>query len=330
MPKTFYKVMNIRLKTLLVLVPLLLAALFKGYMRDTYQSDTMQFYEAVENRSGKLEFPKRIAVRDTVRLQRYFNYIDSLVVAYDSLTNYTLSEHLLVRANPWVITTLENTDYYRMMERDSFVYDQKKQIVLRPMDSLLIPDSLAADLMMNRIERTHIDVNIPEFKLRVYEDATLLYTFPVRVGQNRKRYLKMGDRMTDLRTKTGKGEIVNYSRNPVFYNPVDGKRFYLTKRDDKRTTLMPQVPWIETEINGIRNGQLIHPTTNPKSLGKAYSNGCIGTSEADAWVIYYHAPVGTKVNIRYDLNVKDSLGNETILKDIYKNSYLKIDEIKGQ
>ncbi len=322
--------MNIRLKTLLVLVPLLLAALFKGYMRDTYQSDTMQFYEAVENRSGELEFPKRIAVQDTVRLQRYFNYIDSLVVAYDSLTNYTLSEHLLVRANPWVITTLENTDYYRMMERDSFVYDQKKQIVLRPMDSLLIPDSLAADLMMNRIERTHIDVNIPEFKLRVYEDATLLYTFPVRVGQNRKRYLKMGDRMTDLRTKIGKGEIVNYSRNPVFYNPVDGKRFYLTKRDDKRTTLMPQVPWIETEINGIRNGQLIHPTTNPKSLGKAYSNGCIGTSEADAWVIYYHAPVGTKVNIRYDLNVKDSLGNETILKDIYKNSYLKIDEIKGQ
>jgi L,D-transpeptidase ErfK/SrfK len=330
MPKTFYKVMHSRLNILLVVVLLLLATLFIGYMREAPHRDTVQFFEAVENRSGKLEFPIRIAVQDTVRLQRYFNYVDSLVVAYDSLTDYTLSEHLLVRANPWVITTLANTDYYRMMERDSFVYDQKKQIVLRPTDSLLIPDSLAAEVMMNKIERTHIDVNIPEFKLRVYEDTILLYTFPIRVGQNRKRYLKMGDRMTDLRTKTGEGEIVDYRRNPVFYNPVDGKRFYLTKRDDKRTTVMPQIPWIETEINGIRNGQLIHPTTNPKSLGKAYSNGCIGTSEAAAWVIYYHTPIGTKVNIRYDLNVKDSSGRETILKDIYKNSNLKIDELKEQ
>tara|TARA_R110000868_G_scaffold409972_1_gene696732 strand:- start:162 stop:455 length:294 start_codon:yes stop_codon:yes gene_type:complete len=71
----------------------------------------------------------------------------------------------------------------------------------------------------------------------------------------------MGDRITDLRTRTGEGQIVDYRRNPVFYNPVDGKRFYLTKRDDEQTTLMPQIPWIETEINGVRNGQLIHPTT---------------------------------------------------------------------
>ena len=77
---------------------------------------------------------------------------------------------------------------------------------------------------------------------------------------------------------------------------------------------------METEINGIKNGQLIHPTTNPETLNKAYSNGCIGTKEADAWVIYYYAPIGTKIKIRYDLNDVDSRGKPVILKDIYNHS----------
>jgi L,D-transpeptidase ErfK/SrfK len=91
----------------------------------------------------------------------------------------------------------------------------------------------------------------------------------------------------------------------------------VTKRDDNRVTKLPQIPFIETEINGIRNGQLIHPTTNAATLGKVYSNGCIGTNEADAWVIYYYAPIETKIKIRYDLNVVDASGDSIVLKDIY-------------
>lgn len=318
--------MKTKLKIILFLILLLLAALLIGNLAnrdavtDSTTTELTTTTATTEMNQNPLEIQlssKYIRPVDTVRVRDYFNYIDSLVVAYDSLTNYPLSEHLLVRSNPWIIDTLANTDYYRMMERDSFVYDQKRLIVLRPTDSILIPDSLQAARMIDKIKKTRIDVNIPEFKLRIFEDSTFLYTFPVRVGQHRKRYLKMGDRITDLRTKTGKGQIVDYRRDPVFYNPVDGKRFYLTKRDDEKTTLMPQIPWIETKINGVRNGQLIHPTTNPKSLGKAYSNGCIGTKESDAWIIYYHAPVGTPITIRYDLIVKDSLGNDKILADVY-------------
>ncbi len=261
--------------------------------------------------------PNYIHVADTVRIRDYFNYIDSLVVAYDSLTDYRLSEHLLVRANPWIIDILAATDYYRMMQRDSFVFDQRQMIVLRPRDSLLVPNKMVAGKLWQAFAKTQIDVNIPEFKLRIIENSTVLYVFPVRVGQNRKRYLKMGDRITDLRTIRGKGKVIDYQRNPDFYNPVDGKRFYLTKRDDEKTSLMPQIPWIETEINDKRYGQLIHPTTNPKTLGKASSNGCIGVQEADAWVIYYYAPIGTIVHIRYDLEVPDSYGRKQILKDIY-------------
>ena len=258
-----------------------------------------------------------IQIPHDIAISEYFDYMDSLVNAYDSVVPYSLSEHLLVHANPWIIDTLANTDYYRMMARDSFVYDQRKLLVLKSMDSIMIPDSLLAVSLMNSFKKTHLDINIPEFKFRIYKDTALLYTFPVRIGKNAKKYLAMGDKITDLRTITGRGEIVRLERNPKFYNPVDQKRFYLTKRDDNKTTLMPQIPWIETEINGIRNGQMIHPTTNPKTLGKTSSNGCIGTRESDAWIIYYYAPLGTAITIRYDLEIHNEIGTNVKLKDIY-------------
>ena len=256
-------------------------------------------------------------VTHDVTVENYFDYIDALVAHYDSLVNYPLTEHVLIRANPWIIDTLANTDYYRMIERDSFVYDQGKLIVLRKDQILTIPDSIAAAGILDAFEKTVININIPEFKLRIYQDTILVHTFPIRVGKNEKKYLSMGDRITNLRTISGEGKIIAHQRYPDFYDPVDGKKFYFTKRDDEKTTRMPKIPWIETEINGTRNGQMIHPTTNPKTLGKAYSNGCIGTRESDAWIIYYYAPMETHIKIRYDLKIKNGDGKEVLLKDIY-------------
>lgn len=304
-------------KLVLIVAVMILLGIFAHYQLEPIAKKTSNHTETIAVGSIYQESPEWIIVSDTIRIKNYFNYIDSLVVAYDSLTDYSLSEHLLVKANPWIIDTLANTDYYRMIARDSFVYDQKEMVVLHPLDSLIVPDSLTASNIVHSMEHTRIDVNIPEYKLRIYQDSTLRYAFPVRVGQNTKKYLAMGNRITDLRTITGKGHIVNHVRDPDFYNPVTCKQFYVTKRDDGKTTLMPQIPWIETEINAIRNGQMIHPTTNPKTLEKAYSNGCIGVKESDAWIIYYDAPVGTSLQIRYDLTVKDDDGKEHVLEDIY-------------
>jgi hypothetical protein len=66
---------------------------------------------------------------------------------------------------------------------------------------------------------------------------------------------------------------------------------------------------------------MIYPTTNPAKLGKVYSNGSIGTNEGDVWIIYYYALTDTKINIRYNLNVKDANGVNFVLKDIY--NYVK-------
>lgn len=270
-----------------------------------------------EDSGNKIRPWNWIQIRKDITIGRYFDYMDSLVIAHDSLVPYPLSEHLFVHANPWILDTLAHTDYYLMMARDSFVYDQRKMIVLKSTDSIMIPDSVSAGHLLDSFKKTHLDVNIPEFKLRIYRDTALLFTFPIRVGKNTKKYLAMADKITDLRTLSGSGKIIRLERNPRFYDPVDLKRFYRTKRDDKKTTLMPQIPWIETEINGLRNGQMIHPTTNPKTLGKASSNGCIGTRESDAWVIYYYAPLGTAITIRYDLEIKNIEGDIIKLKDIY-------------
>ena len=264
---------------------------------------------------------KWIGVDKTVPIGRYFQFMDSLVTKYSHPAKNPISEHVIVWANPWIIDALAKTDYYRMMEKDSFVYDQSKIIVLQPSDSLKIPDSATTAKIRTSFEGMHIDINIPEFRLRIYREGVLLHSFPIRVGQNTKKYLAFGKRVTDLRTKIGKGSIVGYQRFPDFYNPVNGKRFYVTKRDDGKTTMMPQIPWIETEINGIRNGQMIHPTTNPVTLEKAYSNGCIAAKEGDAWVIYYHAPIGTPLVIRYDLTIKNEQGEVVRLKDVYKLEY---------
>mgnify|MGYP001954130443 CR=1 FL=1 len=145
-------------------------------------------------------------------------------------------------------------------------------IALPKNNTLIIPDSILAASLKDKMDNTVLDVNIPEFKLRIIENGVVKHAISVRTGQYRKRYLEMSGRVNDLRTKTGEGTIVRHAKNPDFYNPVNGKRFTHTNRDDKKRTVMPQIPWIETEINGLRHGQMIHPTTNPKSLGKAYSN----------------------------------------------------------
>ncbi|MFM7728192.1 MAG: L,D-transpeptidase family protein [Flavobacteriales bacterium] len=64
-------------------------------------------------------------------------------------------------------------------------------------------------------------------------------------------------------------------------------------------------------------GSLLHPTTNRSTLGKTISNGCVGMSEADAWVVYYYAPLGTKVRFRYDLDVVGPDGRVRRLEDVY-------------
>lgn len=258
-----------------------------------------------------------------VLMKHYFHTIDSIVALYDSIYPWNLTEHVLVRANAWLIDTLANTDYYTQKARGVFIDDQKEMVILPAGTTLEIPDSLAADSIAKRFDNTVIDVNIPEFTLRIMEYEKTIRECKVRVGRNDRQYMKTAGREADLRTVTGIGTIVRIARDPYYVNPTTGKRYYATRRDDGKYTKMPQIPWLEPELDGVLPGDLIHPTTNPETLGKPCSHGCVGCSETDAWYVYYSAPIGTKVVFRYDLTVINSKGDTIELPDIYNKKAAK-------
>lgn len=263
--------------------------------------------------------PRDVKVRD------YFKFMDTLVRRLDGEVSCELNEYILLRTNPKLLDSLMSTDYYLRKARGEFVYNQKQLTVLHKGDTIFIPgDSLAARTK-RQMDATWLDINIPEFRLRIVEGSDTLHTLPVRVGQNRQRYLETIGREEILRTKTGAGKIIRVNRYPVWSNPVDGEEYKDTRRDDGLRTKLPQIPWLEPEINGARYGQMIHPTTNPETLNKAYSNGCIGASEADSWLIYAMAPVGTKVVIRYDRMKITAQGDTVWLRHIYDKKKMKKD-----
>lgn len=261
-----------------------------------------------------------IALSTDVPVNHYFEAIDSLLTVIDSAFGIQLSEYELVHANRWILDTLKSFDYYTAKEKGRVILDQKQCIVLHAGEQLMVPDSNELYSIRAEMNSVLIDVNIPEFTLRIWQNDSLVYTCPVRVGKNERKFLALARREVNLRTPIGDGDIVRIERNPLYINPVDGHRYKTTRRDDGRYTQLPRIPFLEPEINGIRSGALIHPTTNRSTLSKAVSNGCVGLSEADAWMVYYHAPLGTRVRFRYELEVTDSSGQQQTLRDIYQKN----------
>ena len=256
-------------------------------------------------------------INEVVTAGEYFDFIDDLVPHLDSTNIQDLDEYVVMRANPWLIDRLANTDYYVTAATGEFVEDPKAIEILQPGEKLLIPNAEQVKEIRERMAATVIDVNIPEFKLWIKEGDAIVHEAEVRVGKNTQRFLAMAGRDVDLRTHPGVGTITRIARDPAYINPRNNKRYSVTRRDDGKVTKMPRIPWLEPTIDGRRLGQLIHPTTNVGTLGKAYSNGCVGTSEATGWYLYFHAPLGTKVLFRYDLEVIEEQGDTIRLKDIY-------------
>lgn len=269
-----------------------------------------------------------IMVERPVKIKEYFEYMDALVVRHDTSAAFTLTEHLLVRSNPWLLERLANTDYYYQAAKGKIVTDQREMTILHKGDTLHLPTTEDALALENIMQQTYIDINIPEYRLRIVGGQDTLFSFIIRVGQRNSRYLETAGRETDLRTQTGEGQISFVQRDADWVNPVDGHPYKFTRRDDGRVTKCPRVPWLEPSVNGERIGQWIHPTTNPASLGKTYSNGCIGMAESSAWYTYYYAPVGTPVHIRYDLKKVNPDGTVTEFPDVYGKNEGRIGAFK--
>lgn len=297
------------------ILPFLITSIFLFFSQNG--KELPGFFDITQQQKNVSTWEPVYFFEDTVKIKDYFKVMNNIVERFDSILTYPVSEHLIIRNNPWIIDSLAATDYYRLKEMGITSLNPKDLPIFKPGYHLIIPDSTAADSLERLFEQTYLDLNIPEFKLRVVQRDSIALEFPVRVGRNERKYLAMAGSIVDLRTRTGLGTIVEYSKEPVFINPSNNQRYFVTRRDDGIVTELPNIPWLVTEINGVRYGQLIHPTTNIETLGKASSNGCIGTSEAAAWYIYYHAPLGTRIVIRYDLEIVDENGDTKQLPNIY-------------
>ena len=228
-----------------------------------------------------------------------------LFYSFDSLATQHLPSNLpvpgdlvLVQANPWILDTLRKTDYRLAQASGRFVEDLDQEVILPRGATLYIPDSLTAHQIAESLLATRVDVQLSDFRLRLIRNNDTILNCPVRVGRNEEIYLEAVGRNVDLRTPTGNGKIIRVWRRPKSVNLHTGETYIVTRRDDGRITRMPAIPSLEPEINGRRPGKMIHATTNPITLGTAYSHGCIGVSEADMWVIYFNVPVGSTIVIR--------------------------------
>jgi L,D-transpeptidase ErfK/SrfK len=258
-----------------------------------------------------------LIVNKDVPIRSYFKWMDSIVADHNQTHNYPIDEYIIVHRNIWIIDTLAHTDYYYLMDKGIFNEDSQSLIALQKDQVLIIPDSLEAQNLRTQLCNTYLELNIPEFRLRIFQDEKEIYKFPVRVGKTGKKYMAMAKGTVDMRTKPGIGEIIRVNKNPTFANPTTNLKYTKTNRDDGKRTALPAIPWLEPSINGRSVGQLIHPTTNLVTLEKASSNGCIGLRESDAWIVYYYAPLGTKVIIKYELQGKNDAGETVEFENIY-------------
>ena len=261
--------------------------------------------------------PIEIRINKDVPIRSYFKWMDSIVSEHNLTHNYPIDEYIIVHNNPWIIDTLANTDYYYLMDKGIFNEDSQALNALTKDQVLIIPDSLKTEELKAQLKATSLELNIPEFRLRIIQDEQELYKFPVRVGKVGEKYMEMAKSTVDMRTKPGIGEIIRVNKNPTFKNPLNNRKYVRTNRDDRKNTALPAIPWLEPAINGRSVGQLIHPTTNLATLEKASSNGCIGLRESDSWIVYYYAPLGTKVIFKYELTGKNDAGETVEFKNIY-------------
>ena len=157
---------------------------------------------------GKNSILGWIKIEEDIDIKHYFPFMDKLILKADTFKNWNINEYIIVHSNPWILDSLVASDYYSLQEKGIFNYDQTAIVILHKGDSIAIPDSAYAANINSKLASTIIDVNIPEFTLRLYQMNDTLLSGPVRVGRDAKKYIYVIDRTIDLKTPIGEGKII--------------------------------------------------------------------------------------------------------------------------
>lgn len=140
---------------------------------------------------------------------------------------------------------------------------------------LLAIPSLAQDpKAADSSRREHfVLVSIPDRKLVVVEDESVVATFAIAVGAH------------ESPSPTGEFRVINRVSNPTYYRP--GSVIPSGKDNPVGTR------WIGLNLKGYG----IHGTNAPRSIGRAASHGCIRLRNRDVERLFTMLRVGDRVEI---------------------------------
>ena len=143
-----------------------------------------------------------------------------------------------------------------------------------------------------------IQINIPEFKLYLYQGPDLYRTFPIAVG-------KPGSP-----SPLGEFKIVNKVTNPTWYPPDHGKP-------------VPPGPhnplgkyWLGLSVPGYG----IHGNAAPLSIGSSASLGCFRMRNQDVAELFKWVPTDTPVQIVYETN-RVNLTEDRLFLEVFPDIY---------
>ncbi|MEG3436120.1 L,D-transpeptidase [Pannus brasiliensis CCIBt3594] len=126
---------------------------------------------------------------------------------------------------------------------------------------------------------THLILKLKERKVYVYRDDKVLHKFTVAVGKK------------GWETPTGKFQVRELVRNPVWTNPWTGQ----TTPPGPNSALGER--WIGFWTDG-KNSIGFHGTPTVNSLGKAASHGCVRMRNSDVKVLFDLVQMGTPVIVQ--------------------------------
>lgn len=136
-----------------------------------------------------------------------------------------------------------------------------------------------ADLFLPVPEKTiRLVIHLSERRVYVYEQDQVVQSYPIAIGR------------AGWATPTGKFEVIQMLRNPVWEHPFTGE-------------LVPPGPdnplgsrWIGFWTDGT-NYIGFHGTPNTESVGQAASHGCIRMYDQDVTALFDLVQVGTPVEV---------------------------------
>jgi len=98
-----------------------------------------------------------IEVERDVQMADYFDFMEKLVATLNSALPYTLTEHLLVHANPWIIDRLAHTDYYYTKAKNQFIYDPSQIVIFGKGERIRIPAYRKTQQLIRDQKNTYIE-----------------------------------------------------------------------------------------------------------------------------------------------------------------------------